>query len=213
MKFHLILLALLGASSLFGAETSAFKSKPAQSEAILNAQSDIENVISQLESIDTLSQMQNKRNSYTASGHYDINTTNASVISKHEKARAGYETYVADMFEKRKAAQKAYDELSAEQKAQIPDELVAKLSNELPTVFKTATYSLTPRDDEYAFETVNGGAGYGYEVSNHMISGEIPQTFILVDVSDGATSWPRTEDMFTVRAIMILLIAVTLKHL
>lgn len=41
MKFHLILLALLGASSLFGAETSAFKSKTAQNEAISNAQSDI----------------------------------------------------------------------------------------------------------------------------------------------------------------------------
>lgn len=29
----------------------------------------------------------------------------------------------------------------------------------------------------------------GYEVSNHMISGQIAQTFILVDTADGATSW------------------------
>lgn len=41
MRIHLILLALLGASALFSAETSAFKSKTAQSEAISNAQSDI----------------------------------------------------------------------------------------------------------------------------------------------------------------------------
>ncbi len=142
-----------------------------------------------LESIDTLQQMQDKRSTYTAKNHYDINTTNASTIAKHEAARAGYEGYVSEMFAKRAAAQQAYDALSDEEKAQIDSSLVAKLNNELPTVFKTGEYSVSPRDDEYSFEAVNGGAGYGYEVSNHMISGEIPQTFILVDTSDGATSW------------------------
>ncbi len=142
-----------------------------------------------LESIDTLQQMQDKRSTYKASGHYDINTTNAGIITKHETARAGYEGYVSEMFAKRAEAQQAYDALSEEQKAQIDSSLVAKLSNELPTVLKTGEYSVSPRDDEYCFEAVRVGTGFGYEISNHMVSGSIPQTFILVDTSDGATTW------------------------
>lgn len=142
-----------------------------------------------LQSIDTLQQMQDKRSKYTASGHYDINTTNAKTIASHENARAGYESYVADMFAKRAAAQQAYNSLSDEEKAQLDPTLVAKLSNELPTVFMSGEYDLTPRDDKFSFEAVTVGTGFGYEVSNHMVSGQIPQTFILVDTSDGATTW------------------------
>lgn len=140
--------------------------------------------------IDTLSQMQSKRNSYTASGgHYDINTTNKTTISRHTTARTGYESYVSDMFAKREAAQKAYDSLSDSEKAMLDSSLVSKLDNELQTSFKSGEYALTTRNDEYSFEAVSLGAGFGYEVSNHMISGEIPQTFIVVDTSDGATTW------------------------
>lgn len=155
-----------------------------------SAASDVDDVISQLEAIDTLQQIQNKRSSYSAgSKHYDIGTTNNSIITKHKTARAGYESYVADMFAKRAAAKEAYDALSDEEKTQINPSLVAKLNNELSTSFMTGECSVTPADNEYSFEAVSLGAGFGYEVSNHMISGSIPQTFILVDTSDNATTW------------------------
>lgn len=157
---------------------------------MVSAASDVDGVISQLEAIDTLQQMQDKRSKYSAGNkHYDINTTNESIISKHEKARADYEAYVADMFAQRSAAKEAYDALSDEEKAQIPSSLAEKLSEELSTRLMTGEFSVTPRSDEYSFEAVNGGAGFGYEVSNHMVSGNIPQTFILVDTSDGADTW------------------------
>ena len=54
---------------------------------------------------------------------------------------------------------------------------------------KMETYDVTPRDDAYVFEAVKGGVGLGYEVSHHMVSGQIPQTFILVDTSNGETLW------------------------
>lgn len=149
----------------------------------------VSEVIEMLKGIDTLQQMQNKRSTYTASGHYDINTTNASTITKHEKARNGYENYLTEMFDKRATAQQAYDSLSDEEKAQIDSALIQKLSNELPTVFNAKEIAVIPRNDEYSFISVNGGLGYGYEVGNYMVSGEIPQTFILVDTVDGATTW------------------------
>ena len=150
----------------------------------------VQAVIEQLEAIDTLQQMQDKRSSYTVkNNHYDINTTSAAVAEEHETARAGYEAYVSEMFAARIAAQQAYDALSAEQQAQIDATLVAKLDNELPTIWKGGTFAVTPGNDEYTFEAVNGGLGYGYEISNHMVSGNIPQTFVLVDTSDGKTSW------------------------
>lgn len=149
-------------------------------------------VIAQLEAIDTLQQIQNKRSSYIANaGHYDVNTTDTAIITAHTTARSGYEAYSASMFAARAAAQQSYDALTGAQKAQISPDLVAKLNNELPTVFSYKTYSVTPRDDAYMFEAVGGAdsPGLGYEVSNHMVAGEIPQTFVLVDTSDGKTSW------------------------
>ncbi len=150
----------------------------------------VSEVVEMLQNIDTLQQMQDKRNTYTAgTKHYDINTTSSSIISQHTAAREGYEAYVADMFEKRAAAQQAYDSLSEAEKAQIDPALAAKLSNELPTVVLTGDFPVTPRDDEYNYEAVKAGTGFAYEVGNYMISGSIPQTFVLVDTSDGATSW------------------------
>ncbi len=150
----------------------------------------VQAVIDQLEAIDTLQQMQDNRSKYTVKyNHYDSNTTDTAIIENHETARAGYEAYVATMFAARIAAQQAYDALTAEQQAQINASLTAKLSNDLPTVFKAETGTVTPADDEYIYETVKVGTGYGYEVSNHMVSGDIPQTFVLVDTSDGETSW------------------------
>lgn len=146
-------------------------------------------LIDQLDAIDTLQEIQDMRSKYTASGHYDINTTNKTIIARHEKARSGYEAYVETMLSARRAAQIAYDALTPEQRSQIDPSLVAKLDNELPTVFNEGTFAVTPNDSEYTFEAVRGGLGYAYEVSNHMVSGNIPQTFVLVDTSDGKTSW------------------------
>lgn len=150
----------------------------------------VQSVIEKLQQIDTLEQMQNNRSSYKVNyPHYDIDTTDTSIITDHQKARTGYETYVKDMFAKRAEAQQAYDALTESQKAQINSELVEKLSNDLPTVFKYEAYSVTPPTDEYTFEAVEGGTGLGYEVSNHMVYRQIPQTFILIDTSNDETTW------------------------
>lgn len=147
-------------------------------------------VIEQLEAIDTLQEMQDERSKYPITSRYNIDTTDTALIAKHEAARAGYETYVSRMFAARVAAQQAYDALTTAQQAQIPAALVAKLSGNLPTVLKAVTASVTPRNDEYSFEAVKSDdMTLGYEVSNHMISGQIAQTFILVDTAGGATSW------------------------
>ena len=147
-------------------------------------------VIKQLEAIETLQDIQSKRNEYKVSSiHYDSTTTDSAVITEHENARAAYETYVSEMFSARLAAKQSYEALSDSQKAQIDSELVAKLDDYLPTSLKTETYSVTSRNDEYVFEAVKGGKGFAYEVSNHMVAGNIPQTFILVDTSDGKTKW------------------------
>ncbi len=147
-------------------------------------------VIKQLEAIDTLQQMQDKRNNYTVkNNHYDTGTTDSAVIEEHETARTAYNTYVNQMFSARIAAQQAYDALTDAQKAQIDAALVEKLNNNLPTVFNSFTADLTPSENEYTFEAVRGGTGQGYEVSNYMVSGNIPQTFILVDTSNGETTW------------------------
>ena len=152
----------------------------------------VQAVIGQLNAIDTLAEMQNNRYSYTVTDNYDLGMTNATVIAKHDAARNGYESYLREMFSARVAAQQAYDALTEEQKAQIDPALVAKLNNDLPTVFHSGTYAVTPADDAYTFEAVNGPHGCAYEVSNYMVTNGIPQilqTFILVDTSNGETSW------------------------
>ncbi len=149
----------------------------------------VQAVIDQLNAIDTLAQMQEKRYTYTASGRYDAGMTDASLIARHDAARNGYESYLSEMFAARIAARKAYDALTDAQKAQIDAALVAKLEENLSTVYKPGTYPVTPAEDAYTFEAVRGPHGYAYEVSNYMVSGNIPQTFILVDTADGKTSW------------------------
>lgn len=150
----------------------------------------VQAVIDQLEAIDTLAQMQEKRYTFKVTkNHYDTGTTDTAIIEEHDAARNGYESYLTEMFSARIAAQQAYDALTGEQKAQIDPALVAKLDNYLPTVFNSGTFAVTPADDAYTFEAVNGGAGYGYEVGHYMVSGNIPQTFVLVDTSNGETSW------------------------
>lgn len=151
----------------------------------------VQAVIDQLEAIDTLEEMQAKKNDYKVSAHYNVD--NRNYADDHNAKRAAYENYAALMFAARLAAQEAYDALNAEQKAQVPSNLVAKLDDSLPTVFNAAECTVTPSTDEYIFETVRCGKGFGYEVGNYMINqgdhGEIPQTFILVDTSDGKTTW------------------------
>lgn len=168
--------------------TSSILSVPARAEEITDEK--VTDVITQLESIDTLQEMQEKRKEYKVkNNHFDSTTTNSAIAEEHLKVRAEYEEYVSKMFSARLAAQQSYDALSADQKALIPEALVEKLNNELPTTVRMTGGNVTPADDEYTFEAVNGGAGYGYEISNHMVSGDIPQTFILVDTADGKTSW------------------------
>ena len=121
---------------------------------VAEAESAVISVAGQLEAIDTLQQMQAKRYTYTAKSHYDTGTTSESIINGHNKARNNYEAYVADMFAKREKARLAYEALSDEQKSQLDPALVAKLSNELPTVFNAKEIAVTPRYDEYCFETV-----------------------------------------------------------
>ncbi|MBQ2326936.1 MAG: hypothetical protein II376_05270, partial [Clostridia bacterium] len=106
-------------------------------------------VIKQLEEIDTLQQMQDKRKSFSVNQSTDRTTTDLDVLQAHENARIGYETYVAEMFAARIAAQQAYDALTPDQKAQIDASLVAKLNNELDTVFHSGTYKVTPSNNEY----------------------------------------------------------------
>ena len=143
-------------------------------------------VIAQLEAIDTLQEMQAKRYTYTVkNNHYDTGTTDQAIADEHLAARTGYETYVSEMFAARLAAQQAYDALSDAQKAQIDPTLAAKLSTELDTLLRIESASVTPATNEYTFEAVKCGTGYGYEVSHHMVSGNIPQTFVLVNAADG----------------------------
>ena len=180
LKILSLLLALTCFAGVFCMGVSA---EEITDEAVLE-------VIEQLESIDSLATMQSKRYTYTVkSNHYDTGTTDSAVAQEHQAARESYESYRDTMFAARAAAKSAYEALSDGQKAQVPSELVAKLTDTLSTEFYTQTLAVTPAEDEYTFEAVKGGAGYGYEVSNYMVSGEIPQTFILVDTSDGKTEW------------------------
>ena len=155
--FKRLLVLLLAALTTFGCTAGAFAADASDSA--------VRAVIEQLEAIDTVQEIQNKRSEYPVTyNHYDSGTTDSAVINQHETARAGYE-------------------------AQIDPSLVAKLNDELPNEIHIGTYPVTPQDNEYQFEIVDGGTGYGYEVSNHMVSKNIPQIFILVDTADGKTSW------------------------
>lgn len=156
----------------------------------------VESVTAQLEAIDTLQQMQNKRDSYRVKtkvngvyNHYDTLTTDPDVAANHTENRVAYELYLEQMFAARTAAQNAYNSLTEAEKAQITPELVAKLDNELATKLIDFTATVTPGHDEYIYEYVNGGKGHAYEATNYMVAMEIPQTFMFANVSDGATTF------------------------
>lgn len=153
---------------------------------------DVQAVISMLESIDTLQQMQDNRDLYAFEAnqyHCDVLYQPVARLTKHMTQRNTYESYLTNMFASRAAALQAYNSLTAEQQAQIDPALVAKLDNNLDTVFHTPTLSVTPRDDEYVFENPLGFGPMSYEVSTYMVARQIPQTFILVNTMDGKTEW------------------------
>ena len=88
----------------------------------------VQDVVEQLEQIDTLQQIQKARKNYAVKSRYLSTTTNASIIEAHEAKRVLYNTYVSEMFAARAAAQQAYNALTEEQKAQIAPELVEQQS-------------------------------------------------------------------------------------
>lgn len=178
-----VMISLLMVVVLLVGSTAAIYAAPVTDE-------EVQAVIEQLEAIDTLAEMQAARKQYAVASKYNASTTDTAIITKHENARVEYETYVSKMFAARLAAQQAYDALTDEQKAQIDEELVAKLDNELDTVFKSGTFAVTPRYDEYSFLAVDGFRGMAYEISNHGTFGpSTPATFILVDTSNGEETW------------------------
>lgn len=143
-----------------------------------------------LEEIDSLQEMQDARKTFTVSAVY--NADNPDTVAEHEAVQAAYKKYVADMFAKRDAAQTAYDQLTNEQKAEIDPALVAKLTDVLTTSFSDESYQLTPRDDEYNYQVIQISSNYylAYELSMHTTKDkDMPCLIILVDTSDGSTSF------------------------
>lgn len=112
----------------------------------------VESVTAQLEEIDTLQQIQDNRSKYTTSGHYDLTTTNQTVIDRHLAKRNEYETYVANMMAARLAAQQAYDSLSEEEKAQIDPALAAKLFTNLDQLREGDRFMIYVLDEMFTYE-------------------------------------------------------------
>ncbi len=153
----------------------------------VGASSTVEEVISQLEKIDTLQQMQNKRNTFTVSKHY--NASNASIVASHEKAKTGYETYLSEMFAARKAAQEAFESLSEEEKAEIPEDLKNKLDNTLDTTYNYGTFPVNKSEDEYCFQIVSPNFMV-YEVSSAFIkTGDVAGTFVVIDAKNSGDTF------------------------
>ena len=91
-KVTVNILSVLMAFVLFASSfsTSAYAAEITD-EAVLE-------VIAQLEAVDTLKQMQDKRSEYAVNSRYNAITTDNTIISDHENARAEYEAYVEKMF-------------------------------------------------------------------------------------------------------------------
>ena len=160
-------------------------------------------VRAQLEAIDSLQTMQNKRSAYQSSKVYTPkkpadDPDNVAALADHEIQRTAYETYLADMFAARAAAQQAYDALSDVQKAELDPSLVAKLTDTLGTVFPYAYFmnrhhvpvTLNTRTDAYRYQIIGT-----YEASNYLTQGyeegspDVPASIIIVDTSSGAPTW------------------------
>ena len=161
-------------------------------------------VISQLEAIDSLAQMQAKRANYNASLVFSPKKAmdapdNVAALEQHAEKRAAYMAYLSDMFAARTAAELAYNALTEAQKAQIDPALVQKLTDSLGTVFPYSKYvraqgvpvTLSPRSDEYRYE-LHGT----YESSNYLTQGyeegqpDVPATIILVDSRESSPWTP-----------------------
>ena len=143
----------------------------------------VEDVISKLEAIDTLEQMQSKRATFTVSGHWDA--SNPDMVAEHTSARNGYESYVADMFAARREAKEAYEALTDAQKSQISAELVAKLNDELPIKYNfNITKNITRRYDEYCYEVIFP-RNLVYELSSHFSpSVDMPATIVVTNTAE-----------------------------
>jgi hypothetical protein len=153
------------------------------------AETDVADVIAQLEAIDTLQQMQNKRSTYTVSKSW--NASDPDIVAEHTAARNGYETYVADMFAARLAAKQAYEALSESDKAQIPANLVAKLDDNLPTVYNfNKSSTIIKRTDEYCYEVIFP-KNLVYEMCTHFSPGlDMPATIIVTNTAElDSTNW------------------------
>lgn len=153
------------------------------------AEADVADVIAQLEAVDTLQQMQNKRSTYTVSKNWDA--SDPDIVAEHTAARNGYETYVAEMFAARLAAKQAYEALSEAEKAQVPAELVAKLDDNLPTVYNFNKHStITRRFDEYCYEVIFP-RNLVYEMCTHFSPGlDMPATIIVTNTAElDSTDW------------------------
>ncbi len=150
----------------------------------------VEQVIELLEQIDSLQEMQDKRKTeFAATKRALTNATFADnlfdeeVLAEHEACAAAYEEYVDGMFAKRAEAKAAYDSLTAEQQAEIPEELSGKLVpyDKLDTVFNQRAYNiLVPENEDspYIYQLIGA-----YECSNHGC-GEIPASMALIDTTD-----------------------------
>ena len=74
----------------------------------------------------------------------------------------------------RLAAQKAYDELTSDQKAQIDSALVSKLDDSpLSTTFKDTTLTLTPGEGAYTDTQICHCANYAHHGDDLMKNGQV----------------------------------------
>ena len=157
----------------------------------------VEQVTELLEQIDSLQEMQDKRKTDFAAtkraltaATFGDNLFDGEALAEHEACAAAYEGYVERMFAKRAEAKAAYDSLTPEQQAEIPEELSGKLDpyDRLDTYFNQRAYDiLVPEseDSPYIYQLIGA-----YECSNHGC-GEIPASMALIDTTDGSI---RNED-------------------
>ena len=74
----------------------------------------VEAVNDLLRGIDSLQEMQDKRKDFTVSARY--NAQDEATVTEHEQVQAAYARYVEEMFEKRAEAQRAFNDLTDEQR-------------------------------------------------------------------------------------------------
>ena len=142
--------------------------------------------------IDTLQEMQDKRKTEFAaskravtSANFASNAFDEEALAEHETLAAAYEEYLDGMFALRAEAKAAYDSLSPEQQAEIPEALSGKLVpyDRLDTPLNPKEYSvLVPESEDSPYKYQLIGA---YECSNHGC-GEIPATMALIDTTDAS---------------------------